>query len=192
MARPLRSECRGLWRLGRPSNRPPVCCTCSGLLMALSGESQGVEFTSASGRAAEVHGLTASAAFEAYDPEVRLARYFALQRAPDLMLADPVCCELGRGADAFPTAEETGVHQAARRRSDVAAGGARAAGDSSGRFPQPPIARVVRGANARISPGLKDAGYIEGRTSRSNTAGPTTNMISFRRWRPNWSAAEWR
>ena len=37
--------------------------------MALSGGSQGVEFTSAFGGAAEVHGRTASAAFDANDPK---------------------------------------------------------------------------------------------------------------------------
>ena len=36
---------------------------------SLSGGSQGVEFTSAFGRATEVHGRTASAAFEAYDSQ---------------------------------------------------------------------------------------------------------------------------
>jgi hypothetical protein len=33
--------------------------------------------------------------------------------------------------------------------------------------------------------GLKDAGLVEG-TSRSNTAGPTINLIGYRCWRPNW------
>jgi len=37
--------------------------------MALSGGSQGGESTSAFGRAAEVHGRTASAAFDANDPK---------------------------------------------------------------------------------------------------------------------------
>jgi hypothetical protein len=37
--------------------------------MALSGGGQGVEFTSAYGRAAEVHGRTTSAAFDANDPQ---------------------------------------------------------------------------------------------------------------------------
>jgi hypothetical protein len=37
-------------------------------VVALSGESHGGEFTSAFGRAAEVHGRTASAAFDANDP----------------------------------------------------------------------------------------------------------------------------
>ena len=41
--------------------------------LALSGGSQGGEFTSAFGGAAEVHGRTASAAFEAYDPLLTLA-----------------------------------------------------------------------------------------------------------------------
>jgi hypothetical protein len=36
--------------------------------MALSGGSHGGEFTSAFGGVAEVHGPTASVAFEAYDP----------------------------------------------------------------------------------------------------------------------------
>jgi hypothetical protein len=38
------------------------------LLLALSGGSQGGEFTSAFGGVAEVHGRTASIASEAYDP----------------------------------------------------------------------------------------------------------------------------
>jgi hypothetical protein len=41
-------------------------------LVALSGGSHGGEFTSAFGGAAEVHGPTASAAFEAYDPQETL------------------------------------------------------------------------------------------------------------------------
>ena len=41
--------------------------------MALSGGSQGGEFTSAFGGVAEVHGPTASAAFEANDPSLTLA-----------------------------------------------------------------------------------------------------------------------
>jgi hypothetical protein len=41
--------------------------------MAQSGGGQGVEFTSAFGRAAEVHGRTSSAAFEAYDPSATSA-----------------------------------------------------------------------------------------------------------------------
>ena len=45
--------------------RAPFCCDCSQLLLALSGESHGGEFTSAFGRAAEMHGLTASAVFDA-------------------------------------------------------------------------------------------------------------------------------
>jgi hypothetical protein len=43
---------------------------CMSQLVALSGGSQGGEFTSAFGGVAEVHGRTASAAFEAYDPEL--------------------------------------------------------------------------------------------------------------------------
>jgi hypothetical protein len=42
-------------------------------LLALSGESQGGEFTSAFGRATEVRGPTASAAFDANDPSATLA-----------------------------------------------------------------------------------------------------------------------
>ena len=41
---------------------------CMSQLLALSGGSQGGEFTSAFGGAAEVHGRTASAAFDANDP----------------------------------------------------------------------------------------------------------------------------
>jgi hypothetical protein len=48
------------------------CCVCSGPVLALSGESQGGEFTSAFGGVAEVHGLRASAAFDANDPSETL------------------------------------------------------------------------------------------------------------------------
>ena len=41
--------------------------------MALSGGSHGGEFTSAFGGVAEVHRRTASAAFDAYDPQATLA-----------------------------------------------------------------------------------------------------------------------
>jgi hypothetical protein len=41
--------------------------------MARSGEGQRVEFTSAFGGVAEVHGRTASAASEVYDPLLTLA-----------------------------------------------------------------------------------------------------------------------
>jgi hypothetical protein len=57
----------------------PACVTCDSKkgthflqckrpLLALSGESQGGEFTSAFGGVAEVHRRTASAAFDANDP----------------------------------------------------------------------------------------------------------------------------
>jgi hypothetical protein len=46
--------------------------------MALSGGSQGGEFTSAFGGVAEVHGPTASAAFEAYDPSPTSTAKFAV------------------------------------------------------------------------------------------------------------------
>jgi hypothetical protein len=42
-----------------------LCCACSRPVMALSGGSQGGEFTSAFGGSAEVHGRRASAAFDA-------------------------------------------------------------------------------------------------------------------------------
>jgi hypothetical protein len=45
-----------------------ILLQCMSRLMALSGGSQGGQFTSAFGGAAEVHGRTASAAFEAFDP----------------------------------------------------------------------------------------------------------------------------
>jgi hypothetical protein len=45
----------------------PARCTCSGRLLAQRG--QVVAFTSAFGGAAEVHGRTASAAFDANDPQ---------------------------------------------------------------------------------------------------------------------------
>jgi hypothetical protein len=41
---------------------------CMSQVLALSGGSQGGEFTSAFGEVAEVHGRTASAAFDANDP----------------------------------------------------------------------------------------------------------------------------
>ena len=44
------------------------CCGALSQVVALSGGSQGSEFTSAFGGVAEVHGRTASAASEAYDP----------------------------------------------------------------------------------------------------------------------------
>src|ERR1700738_3474964 len=47
--------------------------------MAQSGESQGGEFTSAFGEAAELHGRMASAAFDANDPERKLATRLAQQ-----------------------------------------------------------------------------------------------------------------
>ena len=50
--------------------------------MALSGGSQGGEFTSAFGRAAEVHGRTASAAFEANDPLRSLGSQKSRSAAP--------------------------------------------------------------------------------------------------------------
>ena len=53
--------------------------------MALSGGSQGGEFTSAFGGVAEVHGRTASAAFDANDPNSDL-------RALICCAAQPTCC----------------------------------------------------------------------------------------------------
>jgi hypothetical protein len=38
VVRRLSSECRGLWRLGRPPNRPPVCRSALGPLLALIDE----------------------------------------------------------------------------------------------------------------------------------------------------------
>jgi hypothetical protein len=46
---------------------------CMSQLVALSGGSQGCEFTSAFEGIAEVHGRTASAAFDANDPLLTLA-----------------------------------------------------------------------------------------------------------------------
>jgi hypothetical protein len=34
--------------------------------------------------------------------------------------------------------------------------------------------------------GLKDAGYVEGETLRSNIAGPRIRMNGCRSWRPTW------
>src|ERR1700722_20388602 len=57
---------RGLMRSLSKSVRGLLRCTSP--VVAQSGEGQGVEFTSAFGGVAEVHGRTASAAFDANDP----------------------------------------------------------------------------------------------------------------------------
>jgi hypothetical protein len=49
---------------------------CTSQLLAQSGGGQGGEFTSAFGGAAEVHGPTASAAFDANDPNRNSAEKF--------------------------------------------------------------------------------------------------------------------
>jgi hypothetical protein len=54
------------------SNKRQHCCIRSQPVVALSGGGQRVEFTSAFGRAAELHGRTASAAFDANDPQETL------------------------------------------------------------------------------------------------------------------------
>ena len=92
----MRAKLRRLKLASLP--QPLPCCDCSGRLMALSGGSQGGEFTSAFGGAAEVHGRTASVASEAYDP-IRSsgAQNPAAQQAPDLMLANPLSCHPGQG-----------------------------------------------------------------------------------------------
>jgi hypothetical protein len=58
---------------------------CTSLLLALSGGSQGGEFTSAFGGVAEVHGRTASASFDANDPNRSIG-------APFCCAAQPACC----------------------------------------------------------------------------------------------------
>jgi ABC transporter substrate binding protein len=55
------------------NNRHFICCICSRQLLALSGGGHGGELTSAFGGVAEVHGPTASAAFEAFDPSLPCA-----------------------------------------------------------------------------------------------------------------------
>jgi hypothetical protein len=50
------------------SSSDSAFCSALGPVMALSGGSHGGEFTSAFGRAAEVHGWRASTAFDANDP----------------------------------------------------------------------------------------------------------------------------
>jgi hypothetical protein len=37
--------------------------------------------------------------------------------------------------------------------------------------------------------GLSETGYVEGKTSRSNTAGRSFNMIGCPHWPPSWSPA---
>jgi hypothetical protein len=61
--------------------------------MALSGGSQGGEFTSAFGGVAEVHGRTASAASEAYDPQRSSALKFCCGAQRDTPLPDVVRCD---------------------------------------------------------------------------------------------------
>jgi hypothetical protein len=43
---------------------------------------------------------------------------------------------------------------------------------------------------AAIKQGLKEAGYVEGQTSRSNIAGRTINTVSCQHWRPIWPLAK--
>ena len=58
---------------GPTAKRLAIFPQCKCPFMALSGGNQGGEFTSAFEGVAEVHGPTASAAFEAYDPQVTCA-----------------------------------------------------------------------------------------------------------------------
>jgi putative tryptophan/tyrosine transport system substrate-binding protein len=59
--------------------------------------------------------------------------------------------------------ETAHFHRGAWRRGGVAAGGAcAAAGDARDRVPERPIAGFFCRRHARISPGLKDTGYVEG------------------------------
>ena len=51
------------------------------------------------------------------------------------------------------------------------------------------------GYSARIAAfrqGLADAGFVEGRTSRSSSATSTANTIGFLPWRPIWFVFGWR
>src|SRR5262249_32261687 len=91
------------------------------------------------------------------------------QRSEPLTCSSPIryAVARARAPDAIRSIATARVYGAARRRSGVAARGARAAGGDAGdRLPQHPIARRVRGAAAWVPPGPERRGLCRGRERR--------------------------